>query len=1142
MTEPLKISSAAPKRTSMNYAALRDGGMGLIRSLAQQSWTDHNVHDPGITLLEAFSYAMTELGVRIQLDIPDLLQSGTRHAPPDQVPAHRVLPCAPVTPRDFVAVLVDNQLIRDARITTTANTETIFFEEPVNDPPFTYTINTTPVNVHGLYEVMVEFAERDLNSNTYTLSVTVDSPVPDTGYTLEMAMPYWDEDVAVPFRYGPIINSVTLLDDGGIKWRPLDEPQSYFGEIEVKYTDTDGVKEVLLWVVLRITDELNQPPLVTTDILNAASIAVQSTAAGSLIDTFAQRVRSAHSSMQQVSRYLSTYRNLCEDIVHIGVVREQEVAVRARIEVAGSLDLEQLLAEIFISIDRMLAPSVRFTGISVPRSAGADVEQIFDGPLLRNGFLDDSTFTASNIKTVNISDILRLIMQRRNASGTDLVAQENPSGRDIIAVTDLVLSNYINNRSITVDAQDCLHLVETERYRPRLSLTKSHIVFVRNDAEVYYDAARVRDLFTGLRQVDDAASLPADPSYEWPVSRGESLPIEDYIPLQNELPRIYGVGDAHLPDSVGTERLAAVMQFKGYLLLFEQFLVDLTAQLGNINRFFSADPEEQATYFNRALFELPDIKKLLVNFPPGGDWSVFVADPDNPYSRGLRQALESRERFLDRRNRMFDHLLARQGEAMVAFGQELHRYAQKELQEGMIDPVDLPMRMETRRQAANARLIRAKAALLHDAPWLNESRMQAFGNPLHHNEGILQVERDGTIFGWFLTLDGESLLHSEIDHSTHAAAVIAAEEAAVLASQSSSYVVVSAGGGRRRYQLEDRSGTVARIIGESPQTYSSVTSAQNAALACAQHFAALRITASLTPLEQRIAHLCGIRSRIRHRLLTPINAFFEIYDEVDSDTIIEKRWRLWEQPGYNGRVLLSSVFHFEASTELEAVALAEESIHKVLRYGQDEWNYAASPAGVGTYNFDLCHPDGSKIGIRNLPFPSETAVLAGIDETVNHLYQYYSAEGFHLVEHLLLRPRQNTDDFLSFPSGPDTLESDPYSQRLSLVFPSGWMRDFSLPKEDAPRTATQPHRFRDIEFRHYVERKVQQVCPAHLLPSIFWVDRQAPGTDDKAHSFDGFEQAYFSWLNSILIPGSDPIDSALVRKALIDSLNGIANG
>ena len=67
------------------------------------------------------------------------------------------------------------------------------------------------------------------------------------------------------------------------------------------------------------------------------------------------------------------------------------------------------------------------------------------------------------------------------------MTQENPVGRDIVAVTDLALTNFINNRPITSDAEDCLHLVEIERYRPRLSVAKSRIVIVRNDSEVSYD-------------------------------------------------------------------------------------------------------------------------------------------------------------------------------------------------------------------------------------------------------------------------------------------------------------------------------------------------------------------------------------------------------------------------------------------------------------------------------------------------------------------------------------------------------------------------------------------------------------------------------------------------------------------------------
>ncbi|MEK6749781.1 MAG: hypothetical protein AABY83_11320 [Pseudomonadota bacterium] len=1120
--------------------------MALIQQYAKKSWTDHNVHDPGITLLEAGIYAMTELGLRIQLDTPDLLQSGVLQARPDFVPAHTVLPCAPLTPRELRAVLLDHPLLRDARMKVGAKAEIPFFIDPASDPhsvdpPYTFEPNNQVVVLGGLYEAVVEFAEHALNSNTYTQKVNVTGGT----YTLDIALPYWDEEEVKPFQDSPAIDGIVMLVDGGEVWRPQKEPQTYFGEIQVNF-GSGGVASTRLWILMRIVEELPQTATETlNDILDAAQLAVQSNESDGLIDQFTRRVHDAYSAVQQIRHYLSSWRNLGEDPVRIAAAREQEIALRATIEVTRSTNLELLLANIFVDIDHMLAPPLRFSSLAERRAAGDGANEIYDGPLLRNGFLGKAALVGEEASVIYVSDTLRLIMRRRDAAVRDLVTPENPGGRDIVAVTDLAISNYINNRPITVDAQNCLHLVETERYRPRLSLDKSRIIFTRNDAEVKVDADRVKKLFLDIREAGESTSLPEDSSPIWPVKQGVALPVDDYIPLQNDLPRVYGVGEARLPDSVGLERKAATLQLQGYLLLFEQFLGDLTAQLVNINRFFSGDPAEQSTYFCRALFDLPDMQKMLVRFAPNADWESFVADANNPYRQAVQLALEAPDRFLDRRNRMFDHLLARQGEDMVAFGQELHRYAQQELLEGVIDPTKLVTRMEARRQAANARLIGAKAVLLRDAPWINGARLQAFGNPVLRDNSILHIVSDSSGFHWTLSIDDDVLLRSIVDFKTSADAVIAAGEAIVLATQGYLYTVVNAGGGRRRYQLQDSTGTVVRIVGEGPQTYSSVGAANNAAQACAQRFTELRRALSLTPFEQRILHLCGIRSRERRRLLTPIDAYFDIYDEVDSDGILEKRWRLWQQEGYHGHVMLSSVYHFVTDADGDAVTKAERSIADVVRYGQDDWNYEIAETVSNTYNFVLRNSSDDKIGRRNPPFPSAAAARAGLEESLTHLYCLYSAEGFHLVEHLLLRPRTKDDVFLSFPAGPDARERDPYSQRLSLVFPSGWMRDFS-PSEDStpkPRFPTAPHRFRDPEFRHYVERMVQLSCPAHLLPNIFWVDRQVPGTPAPTlqDSVDCFEDAYFDWLDALLVSNDTAAEGA-ARNALITSLNGIANG
>src|SRR5262249_48248079 len=142
-----------------------------------------------------------------------------------------------------------------------------------------------------------------------------------------------------------------------------------------------------------------------------------------------------------------------------------------------------------------------------------------------------------------------------------------------------------------------------------------------------------------------------------------------------------------------------------------------------------------------------------------------------------------------------------------------------------------------------------------------------------------------------------------------------------------------------------------------------------------------------------------------------------------------------------------------------------------------------------------------------------------------------------LIEHLLLRPRKVGDPFLSLPVGPGQSERDPYSQRISLVFPSGYARNFST---TAPPTPVTPDRLRDPEFRNHAERMIQQACPAHLMPTVYWVDRASPGSPVPPASFDMFEQRYFDWLDTMLIPGAQTATVDAARAAMVEALNAIA--
>ncbi|MCH8959844.1 MAG: hypothetical protein IH820_00580 [Bacteroidetes bacterium] len=125
------------------------------------------------------------------------------------------------------------------------------------------------------------------------------------------------------------------------------------------------------------------------------------------------------------------------------------------------------------------------------------------------------------------------------------------------------------------------------------------------------------------------------------------------------------------------------------------------------------------------------------------------------------------------------------------------------------------------------------------------------------------------------------------------------------------------------------------------------------------------------------------------------------------------------------------------------------------------------------------------LGIKNVTRRN----LAEIDED--------DAGGFHMVEHLRLRPRAadqeqwaQADRALGQPYAflTNPLRTDPYSAQLSFVFPD-WIE-----------------RFKDEGFRTFIWKTLRDEKPAHLSIHLHWLDQKAMRV---------FEAAYADWLESL---------------------------
>ena len=99
-----------PLNPAMDYEALRQAGLEHIRKYSGSVWTDHNPHDPGITMLEQLCFSLVDLGFRTAFPMPDLLEKGDGTSPMgiSFIPAHEILQCNPVTAEDYRKLILEN--------------------------------------------------------------------------------------------------------------------------------------------------------------------------------------------------------------------------------------------------------------------------------------------------------------------------------------------------------------------------------------------------------------------------------------------------------------------------------------------------------------------------------------------------------------------------------------------------------------------------------------------------------------------------------------------------------------------------------------------------------------------------------------------------------------------------------------------------------------------------------------------------------------------------------------------------------------------------------------------------------------------------------------------------------------------------
>ncbi len=140
------INKIRPDEDGLDFDGLREEGIKIAQAMSGDIWTDYNLHDPGVTILEAICYALTDLTYRTGFSAADYLASTDGSIDYRKQALYRpdeILPCYPTTDDDY----------RKLILSSVPNIDNVWIQRHEIEAG----------NLHGLCHLYVQLSERVKN-------------------------------------------------------------------------------------------------------------------------------------------------------------------------------------------------------------------------------------------------------------------------------------------------------------------------------------------------------------------------------------------------------------------------------------------------------------------------------------------------------------------------------------------------------------------------------------------------------------------------------------------------------------------------------------------------------------------------------------------------------------------------------------------------------------------------------------------------------------------------------------------------------------------------------------------------------------------------------------------------------------------
>lgn len=454
--------------------------------------------------------------------------------------------------------------------------------------------------------------------------------------------------------------------------------------------------------------------------------------------TFGRERNGRYATKEEYEKYIYSYckhyirnmflkiRNLCEDVQDVLILNSVEVGICANIEIKSDCKYEPIIQEVEKRMNNYINPAIPLYTLTEMLEKDKPVEEIYQGYVPKLGFIDrDEMEQFENMEQLNISDAINLIM------GID----------GVINVRHL---HYVvkdcDCKKVSITNYGSVKLKSTKKYAFRYHKCGSDETV--NNSLNQYVITRGLLSFKPIFKPEENNSENSRPTeilnVELPLPTGKNRELDHYISIQDEFPKTYKIGKEGVADSETDVRKAQRLQFKAYLLFFDQLLADYLAQLNAVKDLYSWKEEKDETYLFKNLSdeEIADFSKV---------FSGYEANKNKGLQK-YEDVIDSDAVKLDRKNRFLNHLIARFNEEFVDYSILKIMNNELEIEENEQDKMS---------DFDEKELIKDKSAFLRNYTSISRDRSHAFDYTEPFFDDSVFINRDINVCGLEAALYGK---------------------------------------------------------------------------------------------------------------------------------------------------------------------------------------------------------------------------------------------------------------------------------------------------------------------------------------------------------------------------------------------------